>query len=306
MVGSSPKVSTTTTPTIDPAQSGLLNALAQMLGTQGLPGTLNFGDVQPQLAGTQYAAPLSGLQTGALGGIQNIVNAFAGSDFGTGSLTAGGESSGLDAIRRAQSSPVQMIDPTQAFNKGVVEPLTQDFNQQVIPVIAGRYGQGAGGAFSSDALGARQQAGTNLARTLAQTGSQYSLAAAQQNQQAQATNAQLGLAGANLLPQTLGLPFQIAGEQEQLLGGGLQAGAVPQQAQQAQLSGEQADYSQILQQIATRLQAALGLSTAGTQQTQSVVSPGSQGFLPGLVSAFAGGLSKSAFNPGWASGLLPF
>jgi hypothetical protein len=58
------------------------------------------------------------------------------------------------------------------------------FLSRTLPGIAGKYGQSAGGAFSSDALHARQQAGTDLERTLAQEGSKYALGAATANQAA--------------------------------------------------------------------------------------------------------------------------
>jgi hypothetical protein len=65
-----------------------------------------------------------------------------------------------------------------------VQPLTDDFLSRTLPGIAGKYGQGAGGAFSSDAFHAREQAGTDLERTLAQEGSKYALGAATANQAA--------------------------------------------------------------------------------------------------------------------------
>lgn len=80
-----------------------------------------------------------------------------------------------------------LIDPSvssNAFQKGVVDPLTTNFNTNVLPGIAGHYGQSAGGAFSSDALKARQQAGLNFDTTLAQEGAQYTLGAEQLNQAA--------------------------------------------------------------------------------------------------------------------------
>lgn len=302
MTGSAPSVKTSTTPTIDPAQQALLASLAGSLGTQGIGGTLNFGQVQPQLSGTQYAAPLSGLQSTSLGGIEDLVRAFSGGAYSSGPGVAGPLSSDINSVLAGTTgSPVQQIDATKAFQEGVVQPLTQDFTQYTIPAITGHYGQGAGGAFSSDAEQAKQQAGTNLARTLAQTGSQYSLEAARANQGAQATNAQLQLASQSLLPQLLGVPLALDTAQEGILQGGLSAGAVPQATQQAQISGEYGDYQSILTQIQQRLADALGLSTAGTQQTQSVVNPGSQGFLPSLVSAFAGGAGRGLTSSGGGS-----
>jgi hypothetical protein len=230
----------------------LLDALAGNLGTQGVGGTLNFGDVQPSLAGTQYAAPLSPLQTTSLTGLENLVNAYTSGPSSAGAARPLGQATG--AVTNATtaspvtSSAIPQINSAAAFQQGVVQPLTDDFTQHTIPAITGAYGRGAGGAYSTDALGARETAGTNLARTLAQAGSQYDLqaqianqAAAAQTEQfqqgAQATNAQLQQSAASLLPRLLATGGQLDLQQEQLLSGGLAGGAVPQATAQAQLSG---------------------------------------------------------------------
>jgi hypothetical protein len=300
MTGSAPSVKTSTQPTIDPVQQALLNTLAGGLGTQGLGGTLNFGDVQGQLAGTQYAAPLSGLQQTSLQGMENLVNAYTSGPASAGAAGPLGQATGA-VTNATTASPVQKIDASQAFQQGVVAPLTQDFTQSVIPSITGAYGRSAGGAFSSDALGARQQAGTNLSRTLAQQGSQYDLQAQLANQSAEATNAQLQQSAAGLLPRLLGTPGALDLQQQQILSGGLAAGAVPQATQQAQLSGEQSDFQNILTQIQQRLADALGLSTATTQQTTSTVNPGSSGLLAPLISAFAGSAGQGLGAAGGAA-----
>ena len=309
MTGSAPSVSSTTQPTIDPAQQALLSSLAGTLGGAGSIGsTLNFGQVQPSLTG-QYGAPLSGLQQTSLTGIENLVNGFTGGAQGTPQGSAQAFGTALNTAQGVQTNPpVSMIDPTAAYQQGVVQPLTQDFNQYVIPTINANYGRSAGGGYSSDSLGARNQAGTNLARTLAQQGSQYTLAAQQANQGAQATNAQLALGGATATPGIVGaeasLPLSLATAQEGILSGGLQAGAVPQQTQQTQLTGQYNDFQSILQQIQNQLADALGLSTAGTQQTQTVVNPGQTGFLPSLLAAIAGGASRGLTSPGGLVGNL--
>ena len=299
MTGSAPSVNTTTESTIDPTQQGLLSALAGQLGGQGIGSALSFGQVQPQLAGTQYAAPTSNLQNISLTGMENLVQAYTGGNVSSSPNNAGPLNAAVNATQTGATTPaVSMIDPNQAFQQGVVQPLTQDFNQNVIPSINGNFGRSAGGTFGTDALAGRQTAGTNLARTLAQSGSTFALQAGEANQAAQATNAQLEQSAASLLPRLLGTPGALDLQQQQILGGGLQAGGVPQATQQAQLTGEQNDFSSMLQQIQQRLTDALGLSTAGTQQTQSVVNPGSQGFLPTLVAALAGGAARGATGAG--------
>jgi len=319
MVGSAPSVSSTTQPTVDPAQKSLLDALAgQLGGSQGVSGALNFGQVQPSLTG-QYGAPLSQLQNTSLTGIENLLNSFTG---GPSTAGAGPLNQAQGTLSNAQSNPISPIGPisgvnpidaTAAFRTGVVEPLTQDFSQYTIPAITGAYGRSAGGGYSSDAEQAKQQAGTSLARTLAQSGSQFALGAAQANQGAQATNAelalrtalanqgaqatntQLGLAGAGAVPNLLAAPGALAQQQENILTGGLQAGGVPQATEQTQLTGQYNDFQSILNQIQQKIADALGLGTAGTQQTQTVVNPGQTGILQALLGAAAKGAAGAAF-----------
>ncbi len=196
MTGSAPSVKSTTQSTVDPTQQSLLDSLAGMLGgSQGAGSAYNFGELQPQLTG-QYGAPLSSLQNQSLTGIENLLNSFTGGAASGQPGNANAFSTALNTAQNIQKQPplapagqVSMIDPTAAFQQGVVQPLTDDFTQHVIPAINGNFGRSAGGGFSSDSLGARQQAGTNLARTLAQQGSTFTLAADQANQGAQATNA---------------------------------------------------------------------------------------------------------------------
>ena len=299
MTGSAPSVKTTTEPTISGPQQALLAALSGSFGGVG-PGNLgavpSFGSVQGSDTG-QYAAPLSNLQQLSLAGMEQLAAPLAGGPIGSG--TAPG-SSNANVFNRAiatqygntTANPVSMIDATNAFKTGVVEPLTEDFTNYTIPAISDRYGASAGGAYSSDALGAREQAGQNLARTLAQQGSQFALGAAQANQSAQATNAQLQQSAATSLPALLNEPLTLDLMQQQLLGSTLGAGAVPQATEQTQLSGEYGQYQASLQALQQYIADALGLSTAPTQQTQSVVNPGSTGFLAPLITALAGGAAR--------------
>ncbi len=292
LVGSAPSVKTTTQPTIDQGQQGLLSSLEALLGNQGIGGTLNFGQVQGGLTG-QYGAPMSGLQTNSLAGIENLVNTYAGAPLSSVRSVTDPLNKAIGGVEGLiGSNPVSMIDPTKAFNQGVVQPLTDDFTQRVIPSISGQYGSSAGGTFSSDQQLSRQQAGTNLGRTLAQEGSKFTLQADEANQAAQAENAGITLSAAGLLPGLVETPLKLDLAQMGLLSGGLSAGAVPQQTQQTQLSGQFQDYEGILQQIQQRLADALGLGTASTQQTQSVVNPGQSGFLTSLLSALAGGAAR--------------
>lgn len=212
LFGSAPQATFSTQPTISPDQTGLLGILTNLLGQT--PGT-----VQP--AQGTFAAPVTGPQQDVLSQLQGLlpgspINA-AQLGIGTGAVnqaltTLGGvqgytpqqiTAPQVGTPQFAQPAPATAtnIDPNAAYQQGVVAPLTQNFNQNVLPGIAGQFGQSAGGAFSSGALQARETAGTNLNETLAQTGAQYQLGAAQANQQAnlQASLANLsaGLTGAS-------------------------------------------------------------------------------------------------------------
>jgi hypothetical protein len=287
LFGSAPKVQTQ--PSINPQQQALLSGLGPQVSGQYPGSTLNFGQVQPNLTG-QYAAPMSDLQNLSLGGIGNLIRNYTGGPASQGVAAeplGAGIASGEAALT---ANPVSMIDATSAFNKGVVQPLTEDFSQYVIPAISGQYGRGAGGTFSSDQQGARQEAGQGLARTLAQQGSLFSLDAAKANQAAQAQNAQLQATARAQLPGLVGAPLNMDIAQQGLLSGGLEAGAVPQQTEQRQLFGQFQDYQGILAQIAQQLQLALGAGTASTQN--QIVQPGQTGLIPMLLAAAAGGAGK--------------
>jgi hypothetical protein len=201
LFGSAPKVTTTTQPTINPDQSSALSSVLRLLTGGGTPAGV-------QAYGGQFGAGLSPLQQTSLAGLENQAGqtppvfdpnaAFAALSKSLNFTTPGSVSAptigtspiGAPPPISASNIAATHIDPTQAFTQGVVQPLTDDFLSRTLPGIAGKYGQSAGGAFSSDALHARQQAGTDLERTLAQEGSKYALGAATANQSADLSAAQ--------------------------------------------------------------------------------------------------------------------
>lgn len=235
LFGSAPSVNNTAFSTISPQQQELLGGLLPILLNGQTPAGIN---------GTQFGAPLSPLQMTSLAGLENLVPGASNNPL------QGQATSTLANILSQGNNPA-----TNAFETGVAQPLIKNFNEQVIPAIEGQYGRSAGGAFSSDALKARQQAGTNLAETLAGAGAQYQLA----------NNAQL-INAANSVPALTDAPIlQLA----QLLA----AGGVPQQTQQTQLTGQ----NQAIQQ---RISDLISAFAPQTMNTNTVVNPGS----PGLVS----------------------
>lgn len=199
LFGSAPSVKTSTNPTINPIQEGILGQLATYLQSGApAPGSAPYGG--------SFAAPLQPIQnmslaaleqqsmnlaspqqfdpTQAFGSLSKILSGDTGVNT---NLQAPGVNapliSGAPNVSAGSVAPSR-IDATSAFQHGVVEPMTTDFLGRTLPAIAGKYGAGAGGAFSSDALQARTDAATDLERTLSQTGSQFAYDAAKANQTA--------------------------------------------------------------------------------------------------------------------------
>lgn len=296
LFGSAPKA--TDQPTTTAAQQSLLASTA---------GGLQTGQLAP--GATPYAGPtaagLSGLETTSLAGLENIAGGLTGTT-GASPQQTSDVSQALTSFNKLLTAPTPTIDPTAAFETGVVQPLTSDFTQYTIPAINAQYGKGAGAGYSSDALAAREQAGTNLARTLSQTGSQYQLGAQQANQQAALTQMDTITKLLGISPNITGLPGATASSNISPLSSLLTAGQIPQQVAQTQVQGDWQNYLNTINQSNQLYQLASGLSTAQTMQPGST--GGSTGLLTGLLSNLGstggGGGSGGGGGGGGASGLL--
>lgn len=212
LFGSAPSVKTSTGPTINPIQEGILGALATYLQSGApAPGSSPYG-------GT-FAAPTNELQNTSLAALENqamvasnqppfdptqAFNTLAGVLSGkSGVSSTSVRPTGVDAPLISGAPQVASnnisaphIDATQAFRQGVVEPLTGDFLTRTLPSIAGKYGQTAGGAYGSEAFGARSNAAVDLERVLAQSGSTFAYNAAAANQGVDLTAAQTNASNA--------------------------------------------------------------------------------------------------------------
>lgn len=262
LMGSAPKASFSTQPAIAPSQNQLLNDLVGLLETGITPAGV-------QAYGGTFSAPLSPVQNASLAALEQ--QALAGA-------TAGFE--------QAQNYQAPKIDATQAFKQGVVEPVTTDFLQRTLPGIAGKYGAGAGGAFNSDAMMARQLAGENTSRALAQQGSQFALGAAQANQQADLQAQQFRQsAPASYVNALLGI---------------LQGGGVQREQAQQQVTGQYGDFLNQIDQRNKIIQQFIAAFSAPTVTTTGVGSGGSTGILPGLLQA-GGSLGSAAITSGLLS-----
>lgn len=160
------------------------------------------------LTGSQPQAKFSTQPTGTPGqiGLLPDINSILQNTIGYAAPQIGqvsGEAVGALPGQLTYQAP--QIDATTAFQQGVVQPVTQDFLQRTLPSIAGQFGGSAGGAFGSGSAQARNQAGIDTTRALAQAGSQYSLGAAAANQQAANQAAQIRNAALGLAPGTAGI-----------------------------------------------------------------------------------------------------
>lgn len=334
LTGSAPKVEQLPPqPTTSPSQQNILGQLSNLF-TQQLqqlpqggaavpsypaqtvaPQTQGQQDIISQLQGVAKNVP-TGLPSSISNLLGNYGNAIQGAQgYQAPQVTA--PQTGY-APQGAQVSPAAA---TQAFKQGVIDPVTQNFQQTVIPSLNAGAGRSAGGIYSSDLAGATDQAVSNLNTTLTGAGSQYAYNTQTANQQAALTNQNLlgqlalGNLGAQTSTNQLNVGSALQGQQDVLQAMGLTPGAVsagvtgtyapsaytsdiltsmfptistPQttaeqglQTQIQELTG-QASLTQNLEQIFS------GLATAGTQQPQTVVTGGQQGILGNLIGGLAG------------------
>lgn len=274
LFGSAPQANFSTQSTIQPQQQGLLQVLAQLLGGTG---STPAGTIAP--AQGTFAAPVTGQESSVLSALQPLVGTT-----NAPGLAAGGNAvnNALDVLPGALNYQAPQIDATKAFTQGVVQPVTQNFNEQVLPAIEGQFGGSAGGATGTGSLMARETAGNDLSRTLAQTGAQFKLGADTANQSA-------SLSSQDAILRALGITSQLATTSATLPGTSassnvspllqiLQAFTLPQNTQQQQISGSYSNAQQTLADL-------IASFSPGTQQTLGVGTGGTQGILGPLLAA---------------------
>lgn len=329
LFGSAPSVKTSVQPTTTgPQQQALLTALGYLQSGQPAPGVAPYGG--------QFGAPLSDLQTTSLQGLENVANTVPNTPtFDVGSflssygkaLDYGGPPTVSAPTVSAPNVTAPSIDTSNVIQQSVVNPLTTAFNQTILPGIEGVYGRSAGGAFSSDSMEARQQAGKNLEDTIASEAGTIGFQGASTNaalaQQAALANQATGLAtsGANAtntltagnintsanlstqsaILQALGLgptaattPFAAPAAETGVLSQTLAGGAVPQQTEQTQLTGQYQDFLNQINQTLQRIGLATSTGTAPTLQPLAVANQGSTGLIPSLLTAGAQGFAQGA------------
>lgn len=317
LMGSAPKATFSTQPTIQGPQESILNTLSSIL-SNAFPyqqGGFQLGSTslaalenQAMQVGAGPTGTQSGINTGATNALTQGLN-YQAPQVTPQSVT------GTNVTPSTIAAP--QINSTQAFQQGVVQPMTSDFLSQALPAIAGQQGGSAGGAYSSGAGQARQTAATNLERTLGQTGSQFAYSAASANQNAamqaalanQQTGMQAGLANqgnalqAQLANQGAGLTAGMSNQsasnnaiRDVLAALGLAPGTatLPQTELGANIGLSSATFAPYQQMIADLI---AGFSPP-TQQTIGVGSGGSTGLLGGLASGIGGPLGSALFGGG--------
>lgn len=245
LFGSAPKASFSTQSTISGEQQDLLKQLDTLLTGSSTLGS-KAGDT-------------------SLAGLEELAKALPSALTSEQKSTASTATSTLQSLLKGGG-----IDATEAFKTGVVEPLTDDFNKRVLPGIAGKYGGSAGGVYSSDALKARESAGTDLSRTLSQAGSLYSLGA----KELQAKTELGALAATPTISSLLSTIF----------------------------SGDISNYNAIIDPYQKLLADLIAGGTSSTVQTVGVGTGGSSGLLGGLLGGLASNSSvTSAIGSGISS-----
>lgn len=268
LFGSAPKASFQTQPTILPSQKTTLD---QLLGALTTTGQNAVWPTAPGLTSQQFsvinplASTAEGIKTTAPTAQQS---ALTDTTFGT--------QTGLLGYNAPK------IDSTDVFQKSVLDPLNKSFDERTLPAIQGKYGIGAGGAYSSDAEQARRQAGSDLTATEANYGAQFAYDTSKANQTADIAGAGIRGTAVGATPRTLTTPNIPTASNVDLLN------ALLPGVNQTQSTGQaQADYGLKL------LQLLLGGAGGTTQQTVGTGTGGSSGLLGGLL-----GGAVSAGTPG--------
>lgn len=273
LLGTAPSAQFSTQPTILPQQQDLLSQLSTLLSTGQNPAGV-------QAYGGQFAAPLQNIQNSSLQGLENIANQVPTAPTGQQTNATG---DAFNTLTKSLNYQAPQIDATKAFQSGVVEPMTDDFLQRILPSISGKYGASAGGAYSSDAQKARGQAGTDLERTLSQAGSTFAYNAAQSNQSADVASNAARLSALGQTPSIAGLPGALQSLDIGNLMQTLSAGSVPYNQAQTQVSGQYQDFLNQQAQRQSYLSDYLGGFGSSTVSTNGVGSGGSTGLIQALL-----------------------
>lgn len=276
--GTSPKVTQEpNVSSLNPTQLALQGLLAGQYSNAipGLLGSAQSGN--PALPYNQpFAAPVTPLEGGLIG---DIVGSATGGDA---MAPLGAASTALTQILSGQPQ-----DFSQYFKDDIAAPLENTFSTQTLPAIKAAFARSAGGTTSTGPntgySGAVGQAATNLGQQLQAADTSLGTTAI--------TNAQnLQLQGVSQAP-------NLASAFLNNLGTGLSAADLYRQVQQTQLTGQTNWANTGLQFLSSLFGGGNQLSsTPDVQQGNTVVNPGSPGYLGYLLGGI-GGMIGHASDP---------
>jgi len=262
LFGDDPSTTQTTMPNLDPTQQSRLDSLISAL----TPAINNFATT-PTAYTNPFSAPLSNLQSMSLTALEGLSQQMASAPI---------YQQSQDSLMKAMTSNPQDIN--DYFTNAVANPLMKQFQTQLLPQLQGTFA--GNNAFGSDKLRATNVLTQNLTDSLASQRSTMAYNAFNDN-------ANRALTAAGQVPAVTAAP--ITNQMSTL-----QAGAVPQQQQQTELTGQYQDYLNTQQQQNTQIQAllsALGVKTNDNVVTANPGTSGSAGSILSGIGSIAGAVA---------------
>lgn len=259
---------------INPAQLALQSLIAAQYSNilPSLAGNILSG--RPGLqAPNDFAAPLSTTETGL---ISDIVGEGTG---GAPGQTLGSAQSALTQILSGQP-----IDYSQYFKDSIATPLENTFSERTLPALKAAFARSAGGGTSTGMNTGYSAAVGHATEDLNQ---QLQSAASSLGATAETNAAQQRVQGVSMAP-NLALSFL------QPLTTALGAADMPRQIQQQELTGQTNWALNAIQLLSSLFGGAGNLASQGTvQQGNTVVNPGSPGYLGSLIAGIGSGAGKA-------------
>lgn len=292
LFGSAPKASFSTQPTISPVQNDLMNLFAELFQTGAPPAGV-------QSYGGTFSAPLQPIQNTSLAALeQTAMGGPPGQITKTPQQTQAQQQS-FNTLSGALGYQAPKIDSTQAFQQGVVDPLTENFTSRVLPALDAKFAGSAGGAYGSGRQETNLNAAQDFDTTLTQQGSTFAYNTAAANQQADLTANQQRLTALGLSPSITNEPTALDASIAQTNSGltndwisqlmqVLNAGSVPYNQAQTQVTGQYQDYQSQVQQQQNLLALLASAFGQPTVSTLGVGTGGSSGILGSLLSGIGG------------------
>lgn len=271
ILGTKPSISNDPYATISPAQQQLQSVLAG-LTKQNLPNYIsNINSGQAAIPyGGQYAAPLTA-DTNSL--IQQIM----------GTVSPGGASSNI--LGNAQNALTKILggqpqDFSSYFQNSVAAPEERVFNEQTLPALKAAFARSAGG---TNSVGGNT--GYSAAVGQATEGLDQNLNSAMTSLATQAVTQ-----ANNNMVSGVGMAPGLSSQFLQNYLGAIAPSTLPQQVQQQQLSGQYGQYANSLNFLSSFFGQGAGLASSPTMNMNTVVNPGSPGYLSYLISGLGQGL----------------